>query len=166
MPVSAREQAGGSGRAGCGTDGACRRLPAVCASGAATGSHPSPTRRAFSMYRSVGRMPRLLIRQAHRVSFSGQSSSAGHSTRQPILAKSPCARRPEPRSPTASSMALVGRGRLRLLPQRCSPKFLPLGCAHSSRNQETPVCPVLHCVAALRVQRCKPLPQTSHRGRE
>jgi hypothetical protein len=38
--------------------------------------------------------------------------------------------------------------------------------AHSSRNQETPVCTVLHCVAALRVQQGKPLPLTSHRGRE
>jgi len=38
--------------------------------------------------------------------------------------------------------------------------------AHSSRNQETPVCTVLHCVAALRVQQDKPLPLTSHRGRE
>jgi hypothetical protein len=65
-------------------------------------------------------------------------------------------------------MALVGRGRLRLLPiaATVSPKFLPLGCAHSSRDQETPVCTVLHCVAALRVQQRKPLPLTSHRGRE
>ena len=38
--------------------------------------------------------------------------------------------------------------------------------AHSSRNQETPVCTVLHFVAALRVQQGKPLPLTSHRGRE
>ena len=42
----------------------------------------------------------------------------------------------------------------------------PGRAAHSSRNQETPVGTVLHCVAALRVQQGKPLPVTSHRGRE
>jgi len=77
-------------------------------------------------------------------------------------------------------MALVGSGRLRLLPFAATvqpevsspglatPSLLdgdPDG-AHSSRNQETPVCTVLHCVAALRVQQRKPLPLTSHRGRE
>jgi hypothetical protein len=65
-------------------------------------------------------------------------------------------------------MALVGSGRLRLLPFAATvgPKFLPLGCAHSSRNQETPVGTVFHFVPALRMQQRKPLPLTSHRDRE
>ena len=44
--------------------------------------------------------------------------------------------------------------------------FFPWAFRPFLARQETPVCPVLHYVAALRVQRCKPLPQTSHRGRE
>jgi hypothetical protein len=111
---------------------------------------------------------RVLVRQAQAISFAG-------GVHQPDIE---CANRSlpnflatdgrNPRSPTSSSMALVGSGRLRLLPFAATvgPKFLPLGYAHSSRKQETPVCTVLHCVAALRVQQSKPLPETSHRGRE
>ncbi len=65
-------------------------------------------------------------------------------------------------------MALVGSGRLRLLPLAATvqPKVSSPGLRPFLAGQETPVYPVLHCVAALRVQRCKPLPLTSHRGRE
>jgi hypothetical protein len=72
----------------------------------------------------------------------------------PIFAKSPCTCRPEPRSPTSSSMALVGRGWLRLLPPCCNgdpQTFFP--CFAFLAHQETSRPAVLHCVSALRVQR-------------
>ena len=68
----------------------------------------------------------------------------------------------QPHSSTSSSMALIGRGRLRLLPLAATvqPKV------SSPRKQETPVCTVLHFVSVLRMHRFKPLPEISHRGRE
>jgi hypothetical protein len=48
--------------------------------------------------------------------------------------------------------------------QRLAQSFSP--CYAFLAHQETPRPAVLHCVPAFQVQRSKPLPQTSHRGRE
>jgi hypothetical protein len=44
--------------------------------------------------------------------------------------------------------------------------FFPWAFRPFLAKQESPVCTVLHFVVALRVQQGKPLPLTSHRGRE
>jgi hypothetical protein len=59
IPISAHEQAGGLGRAGCNTDRVRRHLPAVCASGPVTVSHGNPARRGVAIPCPVGRMSQL-----------------------------------------------------------------------------------------------------------
>jgi hypothetical protein len=154
---------GGTGRC---ADRTRRGLPTVRTSGPVTVSQGN------SMLRSV------LIRHC--------SANAAASSGKPIIRFRQRMRQPDieranrflpellaregwnPRSPTASSMALVGSGRLRLLPLAATgqPELSSPGLRPFLAKQESPFCPVLHCVAALRVQRCKPLPSTSHRDRE
>lgn len=100
------------------------------------------------------------VRQAHAGSLTDCVNRPDIERAHPHLPNflaSDCQNRAHPRPRQWLWLAADGCASCPLL-QRCSPKFLPLGCAHSSRNQETPVCTVLHCVAALRVQQGKPLP--------
>jgi hypothetical protein len=153
--------------AGCSAVGTCRVYPAVCdqqprhwqpqKSGATARFHLRRWRQNAASWSSK---PSISRSQAGCV-----SRTLNAATPLPNLLARDGQNRAHPRPRQWLWLAGGGCASCPLL-QRCSPKFLPLGFAHSSRNQETPVCPVLHCVAALRVQRCKPLPVTSHRGRE
>ena len=87
-----------------------------------------PVRQCIFIHSCVGRMPRPGSASPPDQFLCGASQPDIECTNQSLpnfLA--PDAR--NPRSPTSSSMALVGRGRLRLLPLAAtvSPKFLPLG---------------------------------------
>jgi hypothetical protein len=156
------------------------RLSGSCDQKPAIGSHRIRRDGAFSII-PLSAERRVLFQQAQAISFAGRVSQpdierADQSSPNLLMGNGQNRAHPRPRQ--WLWLAADGCASCPLL-QRCSPKFLPLGFAHSSRNQETPVCTVLHCVTALAhpkkyyflgtpswVQQRKPLPVTSHRGRE
>jgi hypothetical protein len=143
---------------GCRTNGTCR-LPADCASALSSAATEIRCDGALS-FEALSAEYCVLVdkpkRSVSRAEFISRTLNAPTNPCQ-ISLRPMAGTRAHPRPRQWPWLAGGGYASCPLL-QRCSPKFLPLGCAHSSRNQETPVCPVLHFVAALRVQRCKPLP--------
>ena len=167
IAISAREDTGGSARGGMRLSRNLSRLSPASTSG----KIPNATEirhDGTSPFTARSAECRVLVWQSHPVTSRSrmrQPDIERANRSLPNFLACECQNRAHPRPRQWLWLARDSCASCPLL-QRCSPNFLPLGCAHSSRKQETPVCTVLHCVSVLRMQRFKPLPQTSHRGRE
>ena len=153
--------------AGCSADGTCRVYPAVCdqqprhwqpqKSGATARFHLRRWRQNAASWSSK---PSISRSQAGCV-----SRTLNAPTPLPNLLARDGQNRAHPRPRQWLWLAGDGCASCPLL-QRCSPKFLPLGCAHSSRDKKPRSAPSSTSLRPCGCSSASPLPVTSHRGRE